>query len=181
MAEEPGARHERPVAAAVPASEQLVPTADGEQRRSPGHRVAQIGALGREIRCNQRLLAILAATDVEKVVHPGSDTLAQPDGLDGELVPPQRRPAGEHGDVSSIGVDVEVLGIQVPDPDLHGVAPSQYGCTKPRSVRTARNASIAVYVGRMTSSVPASTSSRPRSSACSSEGISSSRSSGSPA
>ena len=64
----------------------------------------------------------------------------------------------------AIGVDVQVLRIQVRDPDRHA-ARSQYGRTNPRSETILRRASIAVYVGRTTSSPPPGVSSSPRSSA----------------
>ena len=181
VAEEPGARHQRAVAAAVSPPEKLVPAAHGEQRGAPGDRVADLRRPwppGRERSASARDPGRRRCRGGR--AHPVGRARPARSGVDDELVPSQRGPPGEHGDVSSVGVDVEVLGVEMPDPDLHGVAPSQYGCTKPRSVRTARNASIAVYVGRMTSSVPASTSSRPRSSARSSEGTTSSRSSGKP-
>jgi hypothetical protein len=42
-----------------------------------------------------------------------------------ELVPAERRPPGEDRNVAAVGVDVQVLGIQVADADLQ--ARSQYG------------------------------------------------------
>ena len=47
----------------------------------------------------------------------GSELVADADGLDSELEAPCGRPVLEHGDVAAVGVDVQVLGIQVPDPD----------------------------------------------------------------
>jgi hypothetical protein len=41
-------------------------------------------------------------------------------------VPAERGTPAEDGDVAAVGVDVEVLGIQVTDPDPHGVSLSQY-------------------------------------------------------
>ena len=61
-------------------------------------------------------------------MSPGSQRLADPDRLDDELVTAQRRAAREHRDVPAVGVDVEVLGVEMTDPDPH-VVPSQYGRT----------------------------------------------------
>ena len=57
------------------------------------------------------------------------------------LLDPAARP--QHGDVAAIGVDVQVLGIEMADPQA-GHAASQYGRTTPRRVSTARSSSIAV-------------------------------------
>ena len=61
------------------------------------------------------------------------------------------------------------------DPDLHD-ARSQNSATGPRRAMIPRNASIAVYVGRTTSSSPAGVSSSPRSRAVSRSGTTSIRS-----
>ena len=73
----------------------------------------------------------------------GVERLTDVDRVHDELVSPQRRTPLEDGEVAAIGVDVEVVGVQVPEPDPHEL-PSQYGRTTPRSVRTPRSASIAV-------------------------------------
>ena len=52
---------------AVEAAEQLVAAADGEERRRRLRRVAQRAALRDEIGRDERLLAVLAAADVEEV------------------------------------------------------------------------------------------------------------------
>ena len=70
------------VAPAVPAPEQLVAAAHGEQRRAAVDRLADRRALRGEIRRDQRLLAILAAADVEQVVRAGRERVAEPDRLD---------------------------------------------------------------------------------------------------
>ena len=57
--------------------------------------------------------------------------------------PRQRRPPREHGDVPAVGVDVQVLRVQVADDDLHARG-SQYGRTWPRAPTILRSASIAV-------------------------------------
>jgi hypothetical protein len=75
------------------------------------------GEVGRD----HRLLAVLAAADVEQVVASGLERRADRDVLDAKLVAAGRRPPLEHGDVAAVGVDVEVLGVEVADPDDHGV------------------------------------------------------------
>ncbi len=45
--------------------------------------------------------------------------------LTDELVPAQRGAAREDGDVAAVGVDVEVLGIEMGDPDRRHSACSQ--------------------------------------------------------
>jgi hypothetical protein len=72
----------------------------------------------------------------------GPQLLADRDAGELELVPAQSRPPGEHGDVAPVGVDVQVVRVQMPDPDSHDR--SQYGRTRPRSVTIRRSASIAV-------------------------------------
>ena len=92
---------------------------------------------------------------------------------------PGRAPL-EHGDVAAVGVDVQVVGIEVADDDLRRLLTpalaSQYGRTSPRSAAIARSASIAVYVGSTASSPPGGVSSSPRSSARSRSGTTSIRS-----
>ena len=91
------------------------------------------------------------------------------DGLDLELVPAPRGATLEHGDVPAVGVDVQVVRIEMPDDDLHA-ARSQYCGTWPRLETIRRSASIAVYVGSTTSSPPSGVSSSPRSRPRSSDG-----------
>ena len=97
----------------------------------------------REVWCDQRLLAVLAAADVEQVVGGRVERVAGLDARDVERVAPQRGPPGEDGDVAAVGVDVEVVGVEVRDRDPHR-APSQYGRTRPRSTAIARRSSMAV-------------------------------------
>ena len=100
------------------------------------------GFLG-QVGCDQCLLAILAASDVEQIERSGLQLSPDSDRLDDELVTAQGCAASEHGDVPAVGIDVEVLGVEMADSDRH-VVPSQYGRTYPRSVRTPRKESIAV-------------------------------------
>ena len=66
--EEPDAGHVDAVAVAVAAAEQLVAAADGEHGGAARDRLLDCVSLRGEIRRDQRLLAILAAADVEEVV-----------------------------------------------------------------------------------------------------------------
>ena len=66
--EETDTRQLGSITVAVEVPEQLVAAADSEQRRSAGHRRAEALALGGEIDSDQRLLAVLAAADVDEVV-----------------------------------------------------------------------------------------------------------------
>ena len=60
--------------------------------------------------------------------------VTRPDGVpdaalpDAQLVAPPRCAAREHGDVAAVGVDVQIVGVEMPDPDDHA-ARSQYGRT----------------------------------------------------
>jgi hypothetical protein len=73
----------------------------------------------------------------------GLDAGVHADLLDLELVPPPRRTPCEHRDVPAVGVDVQVVGVEMADADLHAAC-SQYGRANPRSVTIRRSSSIAV-------------------------------------
>jgi hypothetical protein len=62
--------------------------------------------------------AVLAAAEIEKVVLARLDRLAHPDRAVVEAEPPPGRAPLQHGHVPPVGIDVEVVGIQVPDDDL---------------------------------------------------------------
>src|SRR5439155_15077502 len=115
----------------------------GQHGGAPVDRRADRLALGREIRSDQRLFTILAASDVEQVVRTGGEPVADADPLELERQTTPARTGREHGDVAPVGVDVQVLGVEMPDPDLHA-ARSQYGRTKPRRETILRSPSIAV-------------------------------------
>ena len=116
---------------AVEAAEQLVAAADRQHGRAALRRGEQRVALAFEVVRDERLLAVLAAADVEKVVRAGHERVVHRDAVHLELVAAPRRPPLEHGDVPAVGVDVQVLRIEVPDDDLHA-ARSQYCATWPR-------------------------------------------------
>ena len=74
-----GARHPRAVAAAVAATEQLIAAADGEQRGARRRRPRRCVAARGEVGCDERLLPILAAADVEEVVRARLERVARLD------------------------------------------------------------------------------------------------------
>ena len=140
----------RPVA--VEAAEELVAAADREQRRRRLPTASSSSAaLRRDVRRNERLLAVLAAADVEEIVLSGPQRIAHPDRPHLELDPAPGGAPGQNGHVAAVGVDVQVVRVEVADDDLHERPPtasaevvSQYGRTSPRSAATRRSASIAV-------------------------------------
>src|SRR5262249_49233655 len=127
---------------AVAAAEELVSTADREQSRPSVDGLTEHGATGGEVGRDRDLLSILPAADIGEIEGAGTEVVANADRRDGQLVAAQGGPAREQRDVAAVGVDVQVLGIQMGDADSH--ARSQYGRTRPRSAATARSRSIAV-------------------------------------
>ena len=114
----PGSSSPRDVA--VEAAEQLVAAADGEERRAALDRLAQRVRLRREVVRDERLLAVLAAADVEEVdLAGGHGVAACRSRRTSSSWPRAPRALGEHGDVAAVGVDVQVVGIEVADADLH--------------------------------------------------------------
>ena len=78
-----------------------------------------------EVGGDEPLLTILAASDVEEVVSGGIEHVSEADRVHLELVAAQSGSAREHGDVAAVGVDVQVLGIEMPDADPHDRCSSQ--------------------------------------------------------
>ena len=142
--EEAGAWHERAVSSAIATTEELVPAAHCEHRDATRMRCSKRLALASEIRRDERLLAILASTDVQQVVRGRVELVADPDRPNDQLVATQLRTTREDRDVAAIGVDVQVVGVQVTEANPHQALASQYGRTAPRSVSTPRSSSIAV-------------------------------------
>jgi hypothetical protein len=102
----------------VGAAEQLVAAAHGEERRAARDGLVQRIGLGDEVVRHELLLPILAAADVEEVdaVRHG---VVHADRRHLELVAARARPRREHGDVAAVGVDVQVVGVEVADADPH--------------------------------------------------------------
>ncbi len=119
--------HVLAVEAAIAAAEQLVAAADRERGRSAVDRLVQRLSLPYEILRHEQLLSVLPAADVEEVVVARDDLIAHPQGRHLQLVPAPRRPPREHRDVPAIGIDVEVVRIEVADADGRHADRSQYG------------------------------------------------------
>ena len=130
--------------AAIAAAEQLIAAADRERGRSAVHRVAQRLRLGCEILRDEQLLPILPAADVVEVVLAGCDRVSHPQRGHVQLVAAPGSPPREHRDVAAVGVDVEIVRIEVSDPDGGHPDRSQYGFASPRDARSRWRPSIAV-------------------------------------
>ena len=105
---------------AVEAAEQLVAAAHREERRAAVDRLAQRARLRREVVRDELLLAVLAAADVEEVDLAAGHRIAHADRLHVELVAARTaRARGQHRDVAAVGVDVQVVGIEMADADPH--------------------------------------------------------------
>ena len=68
---------------------------------------------------DERLLAVLAAADVIEVDLADRHRVAHADRAHVELVAAAGGSLRKHGDVPAVGVDVEVVRVEVPDADLH--------------------------------------------------------------
>ena len=123
--EQAHAGHVLAVEAAVAAPEELVAAADGEHRSAAANGLVHLLGLRGQVLRDEELLAILPAAHVEEIVRARTDRLAHPDGLNDELVAAPGRPPVEHGNVAAVGVDVQVVRIEMPDPDLHAARSSQ--------------------------------------------------------
>src|SRR5205814_3457535 len=128
--------HVLAVEAAIAAAEQLVAAADRERGHSTVHRLAQRLRLACEVLRNEQLLTVLPAADVVEVVLAGCDRVSHPQRRHLQLVPPPGRPPSEYRDVATVGVDVEVVRVEVSDPDRGHCERSQYGFASPRDARS---------------------------------------------
>src|SRR5712691_12208505 len=114
--QEPDARHVLAVKAAVAATEQLVAAAHRKERGSArDNGLEQRLRLRREILRDEELLPVLAAADVVEVVYSGNDCVVHADRGYVEVMPAPGGAPGEDRDVAAVGVDVEVLGIEMAD------------------------------------------------------------------
>ena len=143
VGEDSCARHPRAVAAAVAPPEQLVAATDGQHRGAGVDGSAQVVSPCRQVGRDERLLTVLAATDVDEVVRPRLERVTGLDARHLERMPSECSAPREHGDVAAVGIDVEVVRIEVGDRDPHD-ASSQYGRTRPRETAIWRSWSIAV-------------------------------------
>ncbi len=123
--EHPGARLLRARPVAIEPPQQLVAAADGKHDRAPSDRIRERCAARREVRGDERLLAVLATADVEEV-RVGRRRVAEADVTDVELDAATPRPSRQHREIAAIGVDVQVVRIQVREDHRHATR-SQYG------------------------------------------------------
>ena len=150
----PGAGHLHARAVAVAAPEQLVAAADRKQRRSVGQRRLQLLRPPREIGGDQLLLAVLAAAQVDQVAV-GRQRLPGADSDHVERVASAPGTAAQDGDVAAVGVDVELVGVEVADADrghlpafrfarVSGRPAASTGSAWPRSASSFCSSSMAV-------------------------------------
>src|SRR4051794_35639289 len=136
------AAHLVTMVAAVDVAEQLVPPAYANHHRPLAHRRPQIGLPRKQVGNDEALVPVLAAAEVVDVGR--RQGIA---GAAGQEVEADAAPAAtpvEHGHVAPVGIDVQMLRIEMADAELH--CPSQYGRTTPRDSSFPRRSSMAVYV-----------------------------------
>ena len=100
-------------------TEELVPAANREHRGAARCGSKHALRLPREIARNERLLAVLSAAHVQEVVLAGPHGDADTQLLDVQLVTAPRGAPREHRDVAAVRVDVQVIGIEMPDAQPH--------------------------------------------------------------
>jgi hypothetical protein len=65
-----------------------------------------------QVGCAAALILVLAASEVEQIEAPGIDLIADPNR---RHIAADRAPAAailEHGDVASVGIDVQLIGVE---------------------------------------------------------------------
>jgi hypothetical protein len=107
-----------PGAVPVEAPEELVAAADGEEGGTVSDLLAQRLSLASKIGRDESLLAILATADVVEVVLSGADSVSEPDRPVVEADPAPGGTALQDRDIAPVGIDVQVIGIEVSDDDL---------------------------------------------------------------
>ena len=117
--EKPDSRQVRAVKVTVRAAEQLVAAADGEDRRARLRRCDDPVALGGDVVGDQRLLTVLAAADVQQIVRGRIHGVSNRQPAHVELVAAPSSAPRQHGDVSAVCVDVQVVRIEVPADRRH--------------------------------------------------------------
>ena len=111
-------------AVAVVPAQQLVAAAHGEGDSAARHGLGQRRPAPGQIRRDERLLTVLAAADVEEVGVGGARP--QADLVHVEIDAVALRTARRDREVAAIGVDVQVVRIQMREDDSHATR-SQYG------------------------------------------------------
>ena len=97
-----------------------------------------------EILGHEHLIAILPAADQVQVGRLGVERLADAQRPLLELEAAPFEPPPDDLDVAAVGVDREVLGVELAEHELHAAASSQYGLASPRLAATRCSSSIAV-------------------------------------
>ena len=123
---------------------QLIAAAHGEHRRPARDGRVQRLAVALQILGHEQLVAVLAAADEVEVGGFGVERLADAQRSLLELEPAPLEPPPDHLDVAAIGVDREVLRVELAEHELHAAASSQYGRARPRLAATRCSSSIAV-------------------------------------
>ena len=142
--EQADARHHAAVLADVAVACELVAAAHGEHGRAAGDRVVERRTVALEILGDEQLVAILAAADEVQVGLRQVELLADAQRTLLELEPAPLEPPAHDLHVAAVGVDREVLGVQLAEHEPHAAASSQYGFASPRLAATRCSSSIAV-------------------------------------
>ena len=97
-------------------AQELITAAHPQHHRAVICRMAQWVGLVGQVFSDQHLVSILATAQVVEVAV-GGDGVADPDFCDFQRQPPPLQAAPEHRDVSPVGVDVQVIRVQMTQPD----------------------------------------------------------------
>ena len=101
----------------VGVAEQLVAAADGEHDGAAVRgRMEGVALCVRHVVGDRRLVAVLAAADVEEVMGVGVEWLLEARRCVLEADPAPLAARAQHGDVAAIGIDVHQLGVERADP-----------------------------------------------------------------
>ena len=143
--EEADAREALALGGVVVVAEQLVATADGQDRRPVLDGLCQVhGLVLQQVVVDQRLLLVLAASEEEDVhlVDAPSHALAQLQNAG--LEPAPARALQQREDVAAVAVDVHQVGVEPADGQALAAHVAQYGRSQPRLTSSARRSSMAV-------------------------------------
>ena len=123
--EQADARHLAAVLADVAMAGELVAAAHRQHGRAARDGAVQRPAVALEVLGHEHLIAILAAADEVEVGRLGVERLAHAQRALLELEPAPLEAAPDDLDVAAVGVDREVLGIELAEHELHAAASSQ--------------------------------------------------------
>ena len=123
--EQADARHLAAVLSHVAVPGELVAAAHREHRGAAGDGRVHGLAVPQQVLGDEQLVAILAAADQVQVGGLGVELLADPQRPLLELEAAPLEPPADDLDVAAVGVDREVLGIELAEHELHAAAASQ--------------------------------------------------------